>query len=124
MKIIFFVFLTLSFSAFATVPTDSAVLESETINVDGYLEKAPDEDPELAQIKGEIQKQKKEIVLNKVKAKKFQELSKSIEKLSETTEEYLEEKRAAQEQIAEYNLKVRCLQAESPGPECEKFHRR
>jgi septal ring factor EnvC (AmiA/AmiB activator) len=104
--------------------TEATVLESETINVDGYVKEQKVADPELEQLRGEIQKQKKEIVLNKEKAKKFQELSKSVEKLSETTEEYLEEKRAAQEQIAEYNTKVKCLQATAPGPECDKYVRR
>jgi hypothetical protein len=36
----------------------------------------------------------------------------------------LEEKRAAKEQIAEYNAKVKCLQADAPGPECDKYVKR
>lgn len=124
MKVQLLILLSLSFGFQAFSQTQATVLESETINVDGYVKEKSAEDPELSQIRGEIQRQKKEIVLNKEKAKKFQELSKSVEKLSETTEEYLEEKRAAQEQIAEYNLKVKCLQTETPGPECDKFVRR
>lgn len=101
------------------------VLESAPINVDGYLKEKeqPVSDPELQTIRTEIQKQKKEIVLNKVKAQKFKELGKTTEQLSETTEEMLLEKRAVQEEIANYNLKVKCLSMENPGAECDKFNR-
>lgn len=110
----------------AQAPSKEIVLESEPIDVDGYL-KAKEQvhaDPELQTIKAEIQKQKKEIVLNKVKAKEFKELGKSTEQLSEITEDMLLEKRAAQEEIANYNLKVKCLSQENPGSECDKFVRK
>ncbi len=110
----------------AQAPSKEIVLESEPIDVDGYL-KAKEQvaaDPELQTIKEEIQKQKKEIVLNKVKAKEFKELGKSTEQLSETTEDMLLEKRAAQEEIANYNLKVKCLSQDNPGSECDKFARK
>ncbi len=111
------ILLMISFAAFSQE-------EMQPINVDGYVTEKPQEDSELATVKSEIEKQKKEIVLNKEKAKGFKELSKSVEKLSESTVEYLEEKKAAQEEIANYNAKVKCLQAENPGPECDKFIRR
>ncbi len=104
--------------------TQTQVLTSETINVDGYLAEKKASDEELETVKAEIEKQKTETVLNKKKAQSYQDLSQSVEKLSETTEEYLEEKKAAKEEIANYNLKVKCLNAETPGPECEKFSRR
>ena len=103
---------------------DSQVLSAAPIDVDGYLKEKKATDGELESLKLEIEKQKKETALNQVKSKSYQELSKSVEKLSETTEEYLEEKKAAQQQIAEYNMKVKCLQADTPGPECDKFVRR
>lgn len=116
-----FLFL-MSFNSFGA---DEAQVQSmEPINVDGYVKEQKVEDPELASIQAEIKKQKQEVVLNKKKAQSFKELSKSVEKLSETTEEYLEEKRAAQEEIANYNTKVKCLQSENPGAECDKFLRR
>jgi hypothetical protein len=99
-------------------------IDSEVIDVAGYIHEAPPQDQELVQIKQEIERQRKEAVLNKEKAKGFQELSKSVEKLTETTVEMLEEKRAAQEEIANYNAKVKCLQADNPGPECDKYVRR
>ena len=116
-----FLFL-MSFNSFAA---DEAQVQSmEPINVDGYVKEQKVEDPELASIQAEIKKQKQEVVLNKKKAQSFKELSKSVEKLSETTEEYLEEKKAAQEEIANYNTKVKCLQSENPGAECDKYLRR
>lgn len=115
-------------SAYAQISTHSAqteqIIEADMINVDGVMKEQKTSDGELESIKSEIQKQKKEVVLNKVKAKSYQELSKSVEKLSETTEEYIEEKKAAQAEIAAYNLKVKCMQSEAPGPECDKVIRR
>lgn len=108
----------------AQINTETQVMETETINVDGYLTEKQTTDGELENIKSEIAKQKKEVVLNKEKAKSYAVLSKSVEKLSETTEEYIEEKKAAQAEIAAYNLKVKCMQSDSPGPECDKIVRR
>ncbi|MES2525963.1 MAG: hypothetical protein V4598_02710 [Bdellovibrionota bacterium] len=111
----------------ADIPApESQVLQARPINVDGYYkEKQPEvSDPELQTIKAEIVKQKQAIVLNKVKAKEFKELGKSTEQLSETTEEMLLEKRAVQEEIANYNLKVKCMSEEHPGPDCDKFNKK
>ena len=110
--------------ALSSLAAEASVVNSEPINVDGYVTEAATTDPELANIKSEIAKQKKDIVLNKQKVKSYQQLSKSVEKLSETTVEYLEEKKAAQEEIAAYNLKVKCLQSDNPGPECDKYSKR
>lgn len=106
--------------------SESPVVETKPIDVDGFMKKKeePVTDSELHSIRTEIQKQKKEIVLNKVKAQKFKELGKSTEQLSETTEEMLLEKRAVQEEIANYNLKVKCLSQETPTAECDKFSRK
>ena len=114
----------------AQITTDSPasstnVVNSSVINVDGFVpEEKPVLDAELQQIQSEIARQKTETVLNKEKAKNFKVLKKSVEQLSETTEEYLEEKKSAKAQIAEYNLKVRCLQTEDTGSECSKYNKR
>ena len=108
----------------AATAAEPQILNNQPINVDGYVKDAPVTDSELTQIKSEIDRQKKETVLNKEKARGFQELTKSVEVLSETTEAMLEEKREAKTQIAEYNTKVKCLQEENPGAECDKFVRR
>jgi uncharacterized protein YPO0396 len=106
------------------IHAETQVLTSETINVDGYMAEKKVMDPELENLQAEIKKQKEETILNKKKSKSYQELTKSVEKLSETTVEYLEEKNAAKEEIANYNNKVKCLQSEAPGPECDKYLRR
>lgn len=103
---------------------DIRILNSEPITIDGYVKEEAPKDPELVEIRKEIDRQKKETALNRVKAKEFQTLSKSTEVLTETTVEMLEEKRAVQDQIAEYNEKVRCLQMEKPTPECSKHVKR
>ena len=109
----------------SSVSDTSNVVNSSVINVDGYVaEEKPVLDAELQQIQSEISRQKTETVLNKEKAKNFKVLKKSVEQLSETTEEYLEEKKAAKAQITEYNLKVRCLQSEDISSECGRYNKR
>ena len=108
----------------SAVDAETEVLTNEAIDVDGYLAEKKATDGELEGLHAEIRKQKQETVLNKVKSKSYQELTKSVEKLSETTEEYIEEKKAAQAEIAAYNLKVKCLNSDAPGPECAKHVRR
>ena len=110
----------------ANVPTtESNVVTTDVINVDGFVaEEKPATDPELQQIRTEIARQKTETTLNREKAKNFKVLKKSVEQLSETTEEYLSEKKEAKAQIAEYNLKVRCMQTEDTSSECAKYNRK
>ncbi|GEM_PF-3507288 len=122
MKVIVFMTLLLMNATF--VIADAIVLNPEMIEVDGFIRDEKPQDQELTTIQTEIVRQKKEIILNREKSKQFKVLSKSVEKLSETTVEYLEEKKAAQAEIAEYNMKVKCLQSESEAPECAKYNRR
>lgn len=124
MKSKYLVVLALSLSfATAYAQSDEQVLNSDPINVDGYLSERPATDHELEQIRSEIRKQKNEVQLNKQKTKGFKELSKTTEKLSDTTEEYIDEKKNTQKEIAEYNKKIKCLMEENPGPECDKYVR-
>ena len=110
-------------TAFAYAQSEDQVLNSDPIDVDGYLREKNVTDGELEQIRSEIRKQKGANVLNKEKTKGFKELSKTTEKLSETTEEFLDEKKNTQKEIAEYNKKIECLMKEHPGPECDKYVR-
>ena len=112
--------LSLTFAT-AYAQSEEQVLNSDPIDVDGYLHEKQVTDHELEQIRGEIRKQKNENALNKEKTKGFKELSKTTEKLSETTEEYLDEKKSAQKDIAEYNAKIKCLMEENPGVDCDKY---
>ncbi len=114
--------LTMSFAT-AFAQSEEQVLNSDPIDVDGYLREKNVSDGELEQIRSEIRKQKNEVHLNKEKTKGFKELSKTTEKLSETTEEYIDEKKATQKEIAEYNKKIDCLMKENAGPECDKYKR-
>jgi chaperonin cofactor prefoldin len=119
-KILLAVALSLSFAS-AYAQHEERVLNSEPIDVDGYLAEKQVTDHELEQIRSEIRKQKGEVVLNKEKSKGFKELSKTTEKLSEVTEEYIDEKKDAQKEIAEYNAKIKCLMEENPGRDCDKY---
>lgn len=103
--------------------SEEQVLNSDPIDVDGYMHEKAVTDGELEQIKGEIRKQKNEVMLNKEKTKGFKELTRTTEKLSETTEEYIDEKKTAQKDIAEYNAKIKCLMDENPGKDCDKYVR-
>jgi hypothetical protein len=109
--------------ATAYAQSEEQVLNSDPIDVDGYLKEKNVTDGELEQIRSEIRKQKNANSLNKEKTKGFKELSKTTEKLSETTEEYIDEKKNTQKEIAEYNKKIDCLMKENPGPDCDKYVR-
>lgn len=119
-KILLALALSLTFAS-VYAQSEERVLNSDPIDVDGYLAEKQVTDHELEQIRSEIRKQKGEVVLNKEKTKGFKELSKTTEKLSETTEEYLDEKKDAQKEIAEYNAKIKCLMEENPGRDCDKY---
>lgn len=109
--------------AHAYAQSEDQVLNSDPIDVDGYLKEKNVTDGELEQIRSEIRKQKNEVHLNKEKTKGFKELSKTTEKLSDVTEEYIDEKKNTQKEIAEYNKKIKCLMEENPGPDCAKYVR-
>ncbi|MFL5786261.1 MAG: hypothetical protein ACJ76H_16700 [Bacteriovoracaceae bacterium] len=114
--------LSLTFAT-AYAQSEEQVLNSDPIDVDGYLKEKNVTDHELEEIRSEIRKQKGEVQLNKEKTKGFKELSKTTEKLSETTEEYIDEKKSTQKEIAEYNKKIKCLMEENPGADCAKYVR-
>ncbi len=114
--------LAMSFAT-AYAQSEDQVLNSDPIDVDGYLKEKNVTDHELETIRSEIRKQKNEVGLNKEKTKGFKELSKTTEKLSETTEEYIDEKKNTQKEIAEYNKKIKCLMEEHPAADCDKYVR-
>lgn len=109
--------------ATAYAQSEEQVLNSDPIDVDGYLKEKQVTDGELEQIRHEIRKQKNEVQLNKDKSKGYQELSRTTEKLSDTTEDYIDSKKSAQSDIAEYNKKIKCLMEETPGKDCDKYVR-
>jgi opacity protein-like surface antigen len=107
---------------------DDQVLNSDPINVDGYLHEKPVTDGELEGIKSELGKQKTMTGLNKEKAKELGKLSGQTEKLLESQDEYIDSKIESQKAIKEFNRKsaenekkLKCLLEESTSPDCAKY---
>lgn len=109
-----------SFQALAQ--NEDAILNSDPININGYIhEQVAPTDHELESVKNNLNKVKGEIVINKEKSKKYKELGKSTEKLSEVTEDMIEERNEAKDTWAKYNKKIECLMQETPGKDCDEF---
>jgi len=107
---------------------DDQVLNSDPINVDGYLHEKPVTDGELEGIKSELGKQKTMTGLNKEKAKELGKLSQQTEKLLDSQDEYIDSKIESQKAIKEFNRKsaenekkLKCLLEESTSPDCAKY---
>lgn len=120
--------LTLSFAS-AYAQSEEQVLNSDPINVDGYLaEDRPVTDGELEQIRGELKKQKIGTQLNKEKAKDLGKLTQQTEKLLESQDQYIDSKIESTEAIKEFNQKheenqkkLKCIIEESDSGECEPY---
>jgi len=120
--------MTLSF-ANAYSQSEERVLNSDPINVDGYLqEQRPVTDGELEQIRGELSKQKMGTQLNKEKSKDLGKLSQQTEKLLESQDEYIDSKIESTKAIQEFNRKheenqkkLRCILEESQSSECDPY---
>jgi opacity protein-like surface antigen len=104
------------------------VLNSDTIDVDGYMHQRQVTDGELEQIRSELGKQKDMTVLNKEKAKELGKLSGQTDKLLESQDQYIDEKIESQKAIKEFNRKtaenekkLKCLLEESKSPDCAKW---
>lgn len=120
--------LSLSFaSAFAQ--SEEQILNSDPINVDGYLaEERPVTDGELEQIRNELKKQKVGTTLNKTKAKDLGKLTNQTEKLLDSQDEYIDSKIESSIAIKEFNKKfeenqkkLNCIMEESNAAECEPY---
>jgi opacity protein-like surface antigen len=118
----------LTFGSTYALAESSQVLNSEQIDVDGYLHEAPITDGELESIKSELSKQKNMTQLNKEKAKELGKLSGQTEKLLESQDKYIDEKIESQKAIKEFNKKtaenekrLKCILEESTAPECAKW---
>jgi len=90
--------------------------------VDGQgIEEEEVGDQELEYLDTELSKQSNQIQLNQKKTTKYKKLQKTTEKLSNVTEKYVEEKKASEGVIKEYNLKIKCLMDEAGlDPDCEE----
>ena len=118
------ILMSLTMSTFnGAIANDEAYLNSDPIDINGYVKEVPVSDQELETVKNELRKQNNAIKVNKVKAKKYGELSRSTEKLADATEELIEERKESQVTIDKYNKKIECLMAEAPKKGCEKYQK-
>lgn len=108
-------------STFAGAIADDAVLNSDPININGYVQQAPATDHELETVKNELRKQKQAIQVNKEKSKKYQELGRTTEKLADVTEDMIEERKESQVTIDKFNKKIECMMQENPGKDCAEY---
>lgn len=119
--------LSLSFAT-AYAQSGEQILNSDPINVDGYLAEKQVTDGELEQIRSELNKQKMGTQLNKEKAKDLGKLTNQTEKLIDSQEEYIEQKIESTQAIKEFNQKyeenqkkLRCIMEESDASECDPY---
>jgi len=110
-------------STFAGAIANDAVLNSDPININGYVQEAPATDHELETVKNQLNKVKREAKVNKVKAKTYKKLAKETEDLSEVTEEMIEDRKESQATMDKYNKKIECLMQENPGKDCDEYVR-
>ena len=107
----------------AFAQTNDDILNSDPIDINGYVQEAPATDNELVGVQNDLKKVKREAKLNKQKGKTYQKLAKQTEKLSEVTEEMIEERKESQATMNKYNKKIECLMQEAPGADCDEFVR-
>jgi opacity protein-like surface antigen len=114
--------------SFSAVAQDEQVLNSDPIDVDGYLQEKQVTDGELEMIKQEHGKQKTMTTLNKEKSKELGKLAGQTEKLLDSQDQYIDSKIESQKAIKEFNKKsaenekrLKCLLEESDSPDCAKW---
>ena len=119
--------LTLSFAT-AYAQNEEQVLNSDPINVDGYLADKPVTDGELEQIRNELHKQKTGTQLNKEKARDLGKLTQQTDKLLESQDEYIDQKIESTKAIKQFNKeyeknqrKLECIMEELKSKDCEKY---
>ncbi|MCT4640678.1 MAG: hypothetical protein N4A33_00170 [Bacteriovoracaceae bacterium] len=108
-------------TTFASAYANEAILNSDPIDVTGYVKEVPATDHELETVKNELRKQKQAIQVNKEKAKSYEKLGRSTEKLADVTEDMIEERKESQATIDKYNKKIECLMAQDPGADCDEY---
>ncbi|MGE3608087.1 MAG: outer membrane beta-barrel protein [Bacteriovoracaceae bacterium] len=118
--------LTLSFAS-AYAQSEEQVLNSDPINVDGYLaEEKPATDAELESLKSTVKKYQTENHLYKEKTKTLNKLTNEAEKIGDNAEEKImanvEAKKAekrAMDKIQKAEAKLKCLMEDIKSPECD-----
>lgn len=128
-KSVLAVLIGLSFSAaYAQTASQEKVLNSDPIDVDGYLAEQRVTDGELESINSTVKKYQTDNKLYREKAKALNKLTNEAEKIGENAEEKIhanvEAKKAekkAIEKIKKAEAKLKCLMEENPGPECDQY---
>ncbi len=94
----------------------------QPLNVSGEVqEEELVPDSELEYINNELGKQKRAHKLNKEKVKGYKKLKKQTEKLVDSTEQYVGERKESEALIKDYNKQIKCLLEEnSYDPDCKK----
>lgn len=118
--------MTLSFAS-AYAQSAEQVLNSDPINVDGYLaEERPATDSELESLKSTVKKYQTENTLYKEKTKTLNKLTNEAEKIGDNAEEKImanvEAKKAeerAMKKIKKAEDKLKCIMEEIKSPECD-----
>ncbi|MBD66067.1 MAG: hypothetical protein CME62_12725 [Halobacteriovoraceae bacterium] len=104
---------------------DERYLNSEPININGYVQPEVEAtDQELETIRGDLQRAENMTHINKKKARTYRELVDQTEKLSESSEEMIEERLEAQKEMAQYNKKIDCMMGRASGPECDRYNKK
>lgn len=119
------VLMTLSF-ANAYAQNQEQVLNSDPINVDGYLHEQNVTDGELESLKGTVKKYQNENKLYKEKTKELNKLTNEAEKIGDNAEEKImanvEAKKAetrAMSKIKKAEAKLKCMMEDIKSPECD-----
>ena len=117
--------MTLSF-ANVYAQAEEQVLNSDPIDVDGYMHQKQVSDGELESIKSTVNKYKNENTLYKEKTKELNKLTNEAEKIGENAEEKIianvEAKKAetkAMAKIKKAEAKLKCLMDDIKSPECD-----
>ncbi|HXH29709.1 MAG TPA: outer membrane beta-barrel protein [Bacteriovoracaceae bacterium] len=119
--------LALSFAT-AYAQEEEQVLNSDPINVDGYLADRPVTDGELEQIRSELRKQKTSTELNKEKAKDLGKLANQTDKLLDSQDQYIDQKIESTKAIKQFNKeyeknqrKLECIMEELKSRDCDPY---
>lgn len=108
-------------SSFAGALANDAVLNSDPIDINGYVQEVPPTDQELEQVKNDVRMVKQQTKINKSKTKSYKKLAKETEKLADTSEELIEERKEAQAIANAYKAKVDCLMGRDSGEQCDQY---
>lgn len=108
-------------SSFAGALANDAVLNSDPIDINGYVQEVPPTDQELEQVKNDVRYVKQQTKINKEKTKNYKKLAKETEKLADTSEEMIEERAEAQAIASSYKAKIDCLMGRESGEECNQY---